>query len=320
MTILVTGGCGLVGSMLTRVLVEKGEDVWIFDKRIAAQRFSGIEGRVKTIEADLGNLPKVLEAVKESRPRVIFHVGGMLSLPSDADPQSAFFSNVAGTFHVLEAARLFNIPKVIFTSTTATYGLDIQAPVIDDFTLQRPITMYGSTKVFAELLGRVYRRKYGIDFRAIRLPAVIGPGGKTYHISVYNTWAVEKAFYGEPYEIFVEPDIRCPIIYFKDAVRGLLLLEAAPAEAVQTVCYLIAGIQPMVSARELVDEIRKHFPNAVFSYKPEPLAMAHHRHRQGVVLDDSKAEKEWGWSTEYSLERIIGDFYDEMRTHPERYR
>ena len=47
--------------------------------------------------------------------------------------------------------------------------------------------------------------------------------------------------------------------------------------------------------------------------------MAHHRHRQGVVLNDSKAEKEWGWRLEYSLERMIPDFYDELRSHPERY-
>lgn len=320
MSILVTGGCGLVGARLVRVLAEKGEEVWVLDNRILAQRFSGIESRVKTIDADVANFSKVLEAVKETKPSVIFHLGAMLSLPSHADPQSSFYSNVAGTFHVLEAARLFNIPKLIFASSTATYGLDIQKPVIDDFTLQRPMTFYGATKLFGELLGRFYRTKYGIDFRAIRFPAIIGPGAKTYNISIYNTWAIEKAFYGESFDLFVEPDIRCPLLYFKDAARCLLLLEAAPPEAMQTICYLIAGVQPMVSARELVDEIKKHFPNALFNYKPDPLAMAHHRHRQGVILDESRAEKEWGWKPEYSLEEMIVDFYAELKAHPGRYR
>ena len=196
MAVLITGGYGLIGSELARMLVNKGETVWVLDKWIAPQLFSGMEEKVTSIQADLGNFARILEAVKESSPRVIFHLGGMLSYPSNADPQSAFSTNVAGTYHVLEAARLFNVPKVIFTSTIATYGLDLQKPVIDDFTLQRPVTMYGSTKVFGELLGRFYKTKYGIDFRAVRFPSVVGPGAKTAHISIYNAWAVEKAFYG----------------------------------------------------------------------------------------------------------------------------
>ncbi len=319
MSVLITGGYGLIGSTLSRMLVEKGEKVWVFDKFTPAQRFQGIADQIKSLQGDLANFPKVLEAVRESAPQVIFHLGGMLSLPSNADPQSAYATNVAGTYHVLEAARLFNVPKVIFTSTIATYGLDIQKDVIDDFTLQRPTTMYGSTKVFGELLGRFYRSKYGIDFRAVRFPAVIGPGAKTAHISIYNAWAPEKAFYNEPYEIFVEPEIRCPIIYFKDAARSLALLSAAPQSAIQTICYLIAGIKPMSSAAELVAAIRKHFPNAPLSYKPDPLAMDFHGKNQGKRFEDTMAEKEWGWKPEYSLDKMISDFYKELRENRERY-
>jgi len=310
----------MIGSTLTRMLVEKGEKVCVLDNNPLPERFSGISDQIKIFHADLGNFAKVLGAVKDCSPGVIFHLGAMLSLPSNADPQSSFSSNVAGTYHILEAARLFKVPKVIFTSTTATYGLDIQGKVINDYTLQRPITMYGSTKVFAELLGRFYRTKYGIDFRAVRFPSIIGPGAKTAHISIYNAWAVEKAFYGEPYVIFVEPHVRCPVLYFKDAARSLILLEAAPAEAIQTVCYLLAGIQPLISAEELVAEIRKHFPKAPLTYKPDPLAMEFHRKSQGVNFEDRNAQKEWGWKPEYPLERLVADFYVELRAHPEWYR
>jgi threonine 3-dehydrogenase len=319
MSVLVTGGYGLIGSQLTRMLLEKGEKVAILDKWTPPQRFGGLAERIKTIQGDLGNFPKVLEAVKETAPQVIFHLGGMLSFPSNADPQSAYSTNVAGTYHVLEAARLFQVPKVIFISTIGTYGLDIQGPAINDYTLQRPMTMYGATKVFGELLGRFYRTKYNIDFRAVRFPAVVGPGAKISHIAIYNAWAVEKAFYSEPYEIFVEPEIRCPVLYFKDAARALILLNSAPPEAIQMVCYLIAGIKPASSAAELVTVIRKHFPNAVLTYKPDPLAMSFHSKNQGIRFEDTLAEKEWGWKPEYSLEMMIEDFYAELRNNPERY-
>jgi len=319
MSILVTGGCGLVGSMLARMLVEKGEEVWVFDRLAGSPRLSGIEDQVKILQGDLGNFSQVLQAVKESFPTIIYHLGAMLSVPANADPQSAFSTNVVGTYHVLEAARLFDVPKVIFTSTMATYGLDIQRPVIDDRTLQRPITMYGSSKVFAELLGRFYRTKYGIDFRCVRYPSIAGPGAKIPHVSIYNAWAVERAFYGEPYDIIVEPQIHCPVLYFKDAARSLILLAGAPAESIQMICYTLAGIKPTTSAEELVSGIRKHFPQAQFDYKPDPLAMAFHGSVQGVTYDDSMAEKEWRWKLEYSLDRMITDFYDELRAHPERY-
>jgi threonine 3-dehydrogenase len=320
MAVLITGGYGLIGSTLARILIENGEKVWVFDKFTPSQRFGGSIESIQTVQGDLSNFPKVIEAVKESAPQTIFHLGGMLSLPSNADPQSAYATNVAGTYHVLEAARLFHVPKVIFTSTIATYGIDIQKDVIDDFTLQRPITMYGATKVFGELLGRFYRTKYNLDFRAARFPAIVGPGAKTAHISIYNAWAVEKAFYNEPYEIFVEPQIRCPILYFKDAARSLFLLNTAPPEAIQTICYLVLGIKPMTSAAELETEIRKHFPKASLSYKPDPLAMSFHGKNQGFKFEDEVAQKEWGWNPEYTLGRMIEDFYSELRNNPERYR
>ena len=98
------------------------------------------------------------------------------------------------------------------------------------------------------------------------------------------------------------------------------MLEAAPAEAIQTVCYLLAGIKPMNSAAELVAGIRKHFPQAILNFKPEPLAMEFHSKSQGITYDDSLAEKEWGWKPEYSREGMIANFYEELKGNPERYR
>jgi nucleoside-diphosphate-sugar epimerase len=137
---------------------------------------------------------------------------------------------------------------------------------------------------------------------------------------MYNALAVEKAFYGEPYDIFVDPDVRCPVLYFKDAARSLLLLEAAPSEVIRTVCYLIAGVKPPISAAELVAEIRKHYPGAVFNFKPDPAAMAFHKKVSKYWLDDSRAQKEWGWRVEYSLAKMIADYLAELRTNTERYR
>ncbi|HYW83797.1 MAG TPA: hypothetical protein VFB30_11105, partial [Spirochaetia bacterium] len=160
----------------------------------------------------------------------------------------------------------------------------------------------------------------GIDFRAVRFPSVIGPGATVPHVSVYNSWAIEKAVRGEPYDIFVEPNIRCAVLYFKDAARSLLVLDAAPKEAVKAVCYTLAGVEPAPSAEELAAAIRDQFPEAALNFKPEAFPMEFHMNLQGLAFDEGSARRELGWKPEYSLSRMIADFAEEYRAHPERYR
>ena len=92
---------------------------------------------------------EVLTAIQACKPKTIFHLGGMLSIPSEQNPQAAFSTNVGGIYHVLEGARLFGVKQVIYASTNGTYGQGLEdLPVIDDRTLQRPFTMYGCSKLF----------------------------------------------------------------------------------------------------------------------------------------------------------------------------
>ncbi len=319
MSVLITGGCGLIGSTLARMLVDAGEQVWVFDRQIVAGRLAGIENKVTTIRGELGSFSHVLDAVRRSAPRTIFHLGAMLSIPADADPPGAFSANVDGVFHVLEAARLFGAQRVVFPSSMATFGIDIRGDVIDDATLQRPTTLYGSTKVFGELLGRYYRARHEVDFRAVRFPSVVGPGATVAHVSIYNSWAVEKAIRGQPYDIFVEPAVRCPVLYFKDAARSLAVLDSAPKESIKTVCYTLAGIDPVPSAGELAAAIRAAYPKAAIGFKPDPFPMAFHAKLQGLRYDESNARQELGWKPAYTLPAMIEDFAEEMRSHPERY-
>ena len=319
MSVLITGGSGLIGSTLARMLADRGEKVWVFDQAIAPGRLSGIEDKVRTIQGKLESFSHVLDAVKQAKPGVIFHLGAMLSIPANADPPAAFATNVEGTFHVLEAARLLEVEHVRFTSTTATYGLDMEGQSIGDRTIQRPATLYGTTKVFGELMGRFYKTRFGIDFRAVRFPSVVGPGAAVPHVSIYNSWAIEKAVRGEPYVIFVEPRIRCAVLYFKDAARSLLVLDAAPPEAVKAVCYTLAGVEPEPSAGEVAAAIRKQFPRAAIDFKPDAFSMEYHEKLQGLTFDEGSARRELGWKPEYSLSGMIADFAEEYGAHPERY-
>ncbi|MCU0591656.1 MAG: NAD-dependent epimerase/dehydratase family protein [Desulfobacterales bacterium] len=319
MSVLVTGGTGFIGAQVVRILLEKGvRRPVVFDINPSTKLLDDVADRIEVVRGDLGNFSHVLNVVKTIRPRVIYHIGGMLSVPSDADPAASFRANAMGTFHVLEAARLFDVAQVLFSSTIATYGIDVREPIVDDYTLQRPQLFYGCTKVFSELLGQFYKRKYGLDFRGVRYPSIVGPGVKTPGIVQYNAWVIEECAKGKPYVMYVKPETRCPVMYFKDSARAIVMLGEAPVEKIKMVNYIVAGPTPAASAQELVDLVKTKVPGARIDFKVD-------ENRQKLIdgftkpLDDGLARKEWGWEPAYDQERIVVDFLEELKIHPERY-
>lgn len=320
MSILITGGTGFIGVGLTHKLVERGEEVVIFDVVPRSERFAGIKkGKVKVVQGDLKVWPEVLNAVKENKVEGIFHLGSMLSSPSEENPWASFQVNVVGTMHVFEAAQLFGVKRVVFPSSIVTFGLGT-GEVVNDETLQRPITMYGAGKLYGELLGRFYRRKFGLDFRCLRYASVIGPGVKTMAVTQYNSWMIENAALGKPYECFVTPEAAVPVTYFKDAISAIEMLYYAPVEQIKTVCYNISGVSPTRSAKELEMAVKKFIPDARITYKPDPVTMEYFRSQKIKVFDDRRAREEWGWKPQYTdFEKVVADFIQEVRTRPRFY-
>ena len=187
MATLVTGGAGFIGLEVVKRLLARGEQrPVVFSRNPSAARLGAIASEVEAVAGDVGNFSHVLDAVKRARPKVIYHLGAMLSVPSDADPATAIQTNAMGTFYILEAARLMGVEQVIFSSSVGTYGYDMPESALTDTTLQRPSLFYGATKAFGEHMGLFYRRKYGLDFRGIRYPSVIGPVSYT-HLRAHET-------------------------------------------------------------------------------------------------------------------------------------
>lgn len=313
---LITGGTGFLGAEVARVLLSQGEtDVTLFDLDPSTDRLADIADGVSVVRGDLGEASDIDAAVAGSRPDAIYHLGGMLSAPSEADHAAAFRANAVGTFNVLEAARAHGVSQVLYSSTINTYGHDLPDDRVDDYTLQRPAMFYGTTKLFGEHMGRFYRRRFGIDFRGIRYPSIVGPGVTTPGISQYTSHAIEASARGEPYTIFVEPRTRVPIIHVRDAADAIVKLAAAPADRIQTVVYLLAGTTPTPTAQQLVDAIRARLPSANLTFDPDPTIQAIHDARRALAsIDDTNARHEWHWRPAYDLNRIVDQMVTQIRS------
>jgi nucleoside-diphosphate-sugar epimerase len=306
MAILITGGSGFIGSALARTLLEKNYKIILFDIAPPKTEWKGIY----FIKGDISNWAEVMNVIKEKKIKYIFHLAAMLSAQCEANPWAAFQVNVLGTYNVLEASRLFNIKKVIFTSSMGVYG-KVPTGVVDDETIQRPQILYGVTKVFGELIGLYYHRRFGIDFRGVRFPQLVGPGVKSEGYGQYLPKMIEASLKGVSFEAWVSKETSIPIMYIKDAIRCLLELFEAEEDRIKTRVYCVGQILPSPTARDLLEEIRKHFPNASITFRPDPKAMDV---LQSIPtkLDDTNARKEWGWSIRYGLKEMVDDFIKEL--------
>jgi threonine 3-dehydrogenase len=312
MASLITGGSGLIGTELARLLVDAGEEVVLFSRTMKAGRIDSIGKKIKWIQGDLGIAAHVYNAVKENKITDIYHIGAMLTLVSENDPQGSFQTNVVGTMNVLEAARLFGVKKVMFTSSIGTYGMEL-GEIVTDTTIQRPVSFYGIGKLYCEGLGTLYRFKYGLDFRSVRYAAVIAPGVKT-----PGHWVppmIEDAVLGKPHNSPVTEDTGTWMISLKDAVRSAYTILLAPAENIKMINYNVAGPNSAVSATELAQAIKKHIPNAVINFRQEKNDGSAHKGHHGT-FDDSYARREWGWKPEHpTVEKIVEYFINEIRPH-----
>jgi threonine 3-dehydrogenase len=319
---LVTGGTGYIGAETVRQLVDRGEEVVAFDIAIAAYRLEGIEKKVKIVRGDLGNFSEVLNVVKDNKIDAIYHMGSLLSYVSELNPWSSFRANVMGTYHVLEAARLFGVPKMMFTSTLGTFGLGVKE-VIDDWTIQRPLGLYGCGKLYGEGLGRWYGNKFGIDFRAVRYALMIGPNVRT-----PGHWAppmIEDAILGKPNICqYGTPESGGSWVYMSDAAKAAIDLLDAPAEKIQTRMYNVTSIPENTYAKETEEYLKKRFPGFQVTYQADPAlkAMGSRRSMSSPikVFSDAGAKKEWGWKPNFSSkEAIIDQFEKDVKSHPARY-
>jgi threonine 3-dehydrogenase len=306
MKILLTGAGGQIGTDLMPMLLDRGDEVAAFD---LAPRPTSCPAAVEWVRGDISVSAEVYDAVKQFRPDRILHLAAILSATGERVPHRTWHVNLDGTRYVLEAARLFDVGQVFYTSTIAVFGPGLDAPVGDDVPLH-PTTMYGVTKVAGELLGEYYQQAFGIDFRGVRFPGLINagiPGGGT---SDYALFMFVEGMRSGAYESFCTPESQIPFMYMPDALRAMVELSDAPKESLGRSIYNIAAMSP--TAREIADAVTARVPGADLTFRSDPA-------RQAIldswptVLDDGNARADWGWKHEYDLDAMSDDLVPRIR-------
>ena len=325
MRVLVTGGAGYVGSHGVRHLQRAGHEVWVYDNLSRGHRNAVPAGRL--IEGDLADQQRLTAELREKRIEAVMHFAAFALVGESVEqPHMYYGNNVLGSFRLLEAMREAGVRKIVFSSTTATYGTPEKMPIAET-TPQQPINPYGFSKLVVERMLDDYAAAYGFGFAALRYFNASGasPDGdigedhtpESHLIPIVLQVALgqrEKiSIFGDDYPT---PDGTCirDYIHVDDlATAHLLALDRLqPGQGLK----LNLGTGKGYSVRGVIEACRRITGHAI----PEVVAPRRPGDPPELVADAGLARKTLGWSPQHmEIESIVKTAWRWHQSHPKGY-
>lgn len=310
--ILIIGSTGQIGSELTMKL--RG---MFPEGNVVAGYIPGAEPHGVLLESgpsakvDVCNGEEILQVVRKYDIDTIYNMAALLSAVAEKKPQLAWHIQIDGLMNILEVARQNGV-SVFTPSSIGSFGPETPHVNTPQDTIQRPLSMYGCTKVATELLSNYYNHKYGVDTRSVRFPGLISyvtlPGGGTTDYAVEIYYAAVK---GEEFVCPIAAGTYMDMMYMPDALKAAVdLMQADPSTLKHRNSFNIASMS--FDPEILRKKIEEHVPGFKMRYEVDPV-------RQAIAdswpdkLDDTCAREEWGWKPSYDLETMTADMLENLR-------
>jgi UDP-glucuronate 4-epimerase len=227
MRILVTGGAGFIGSHLVEKLLATGHEVSIlddfndfYDPQIKRSNVAQVAGEVAIHRIDLRDSAAVNLLFHREKFDGIAHLAARAGVrPSISQPQLYYDTNVSGTLHLLEAARITGIERFIFASSSSVYGICKTVPFSEDIHLTQTISPYAATKVAGEFLCSTYSHLYKMRVVALRFFTVYGARQRP-DLAIHQF--TRRIYAGQPIDQFGDGTTRRDYTYIHDVIQGTI--------------------------------------------------------------------------------------------------
>ena len=331
MRLLVTGGSGYIGSVVVRRLLERGDQVTVFDNLERGHRenieveIKGVDGQRRClcplIVGDLRNENEIRAAMREVKPDAVIHFAAYALVgESMRDPQMYFDNNIRGGSNLLAAMADVGCDRIVFSSSCATYGVPDALP-IEETMPQCPTNPYGYSKLVFEQMATWLQRQRGLKptflryFNAAGAVPELGLGEdhepETHIIpNVLKVALGQKEFvevFGTDYPTADGTCVR-DYVHLEDLCSAhLLALDKGAVGAFNL------GTGKGASVLEIVEACRK------VTGHPIPVKLSPRRPGDppSLYASGAKARRELGWNPTHSdAETIVRDAWEFHRMHP----
>jgi len=268
--VLVTGGAGFIGSHIVTKLVELGAHVTILDDLSSGDEsnIKNIEDKIIFIEGSITDFQVCLEATKNKK--IIFHLAAFISVPDSMHkPYLCHLNNDVGTLNILEAARMNNVDRVIFSSSCAVYGTPAKEKC-SEVDVCSPESAYGYSKYIGEQYMKEYAKFFNVNTVVLRYFNVYGnrqnPNGAYAAVVAKFTDLMKK---NEPVIIYGDGLQTRDFVSVGQVVRANLFFGSCKnIESIKGEIFNIATGES-INLLELFDSLKKQFPE----YQHNPIFM-----------------------------------------------
>ena len=324
MRILVAGGAGYIGSVVSAELLRAGHQVVVYDNLSHGHRRAVPRG-AEVITGEIGDRAALDRAFQQHRPEAVMHFAALIEAGQSMQaPERYFRNNTASTLTLLECMLQQGTRRLVFSSTAALYGNPGRTPIEEDAPLC-PTNAYGESKLLVERMLGWFHQIHGLRYASLRYFNAAGAAGdlgedhrpESHLVPLVLQVAQGKrpsiAIYGADYDT---PDGTCvrDYIHVADLAAAHLLALDALAGREQLIYNL--GNGRGFSVRQVVEVARKVTGHAI------PAKDAPRRAGDPAVLvaSSEKIRRELGWQPRSpELEQIVASAWEWRRQHPNGY-
>jgi UDP-glucose 4-epimerase len=322
MRLLVTGGAGYIGSIVAQQLVARGDEVTVLDSLARGHR-SAVPDGAAFVQADLLD-PDALAGALAAGFEGVLHFAALAQVAESVEfPERYYRGNVVGTLNLLDAMRAAGVPRIVFSSTAATYG-EPDVELIHEDMPNAPVNAYGNSKLAVDRMLADEARAHGVAAVSLRYFNVAGASGRLgedHHPETHLIPLVLQAAAGRREHVaifgtdYATPDgtaVR-DFVHVEDLGRAhLLALEKA--QPGRHAIYNL-GSERGYSVREVIEAARRVTGREIRAVEEGRRAGDPPR----LVAANATAREGLGWRPEQSLEDMVRDAWEWHQAHPDGY-